>query len=188
MNCFKVRPPTFHVGRFCGIFRLRGARKGERFYACIFEQFAPCIFPSWRVASEFFCSSQLLIQEAAKGRGLTQTALSSEALGSLVALLLPARLVEEGQQRLCGVLVCGPPAVGARRPLGLGRGSRLAPPRDSDTESLHARKRSASPHAPQHTHTESVLHSCALTHAPHACHATARVASLAHNPRRHVNE
>ena len=68
VNRFKVRAPSFHVGSSCVIFMLRGARQ-ERFSACIFEQFAPCIFPSLRVASEFFCSSQLQIQEAAEARG-----------------------------------------------------------------------------------------------------------------------
>ena len=65
---FKVRPPSFHVGR--SFFMLDRALQVEMFSACIFEQLAPCIFPSWRVASEFFCSSQLLIQEAAEVRFL----------------------------------------------------------------------------------------------------------------------
>ena len=38
------------------------------------------------------------------------------------------------------------------------------------------------------THTESALHSSAITRVTHTCYATARVASLAHNPRRHVDE
>ena len=38
------------------------------------------------------------------------------------------------------------------------------------------------------THIESALHSCALTRATQACHGTARVASLAHKPKKHVNE
>ena len=37
------------------------------------------------------------------------------------------------------------------------------------------------------THTESTLHSRALTRATLACHANVRVASF-HNPRKHVNE
>ena len=86
---------------------------------------------------------------------------------------------------MCGCM-WGPPAVGACRPSGLGCGRRRAPPRDSDAQPPHARKRCVSPHAPQHTHTESALHSCALTRATHTCHATARVASLAHYPWKHV--
>ena len=77
--------------------------------------------------------------------------------------------------------VCGPPAVGVCRPLGLGCGRCRAPPRDSDAHHPHARRGSVSP---QHTHTESALHSSALTRATHTCYATA--ASLAHNPRRYV--
>ena len=53
---------------FAAFFVLRSTRQVERFYACILEQFAPGIFPSSRVASEFFCSSKLMILEAVKVR------------------------------------------------------------------------------------------------------------------------
>ena len=86
-----------------------------------------------------------------------------------------------------GVCLWGLPAVGACRPLGLGSGLRRAPPRYSDAQNLPTREKEACQHVHHSTHTESALHSCALTCATHTHTATARVASLAHNPRRHVN-
>ena len=57
-RCFAGRPAVFAV-----FSELRGTRQVERF--------AACSFPSWRVASEFFRCSQLLIQEAAETEGFT---------------------------------------------------------------------------------------------------------------------
>ena len=45
-----------------------------------------------------------------------------------------------------------------------------------------------SSHAPQHTHTESALCARPRSCVVHAHHATTHVASLAHTPRRYVNE
>ena len=55
---------------FCSLYVLRGASQVERFVACILRHLPQVVFPSWRVASEFFWLSQLQIQEAAERRGL----------------------------------------------------------------------------------------------------------------------
>ena len=39
---------------FAAFSELRGARQVERFAACSFRHLLPVVFPSWRVASEFF--------------------------------------------------------------------------------------------------------------------------------------
>ena len=62
-----------------------------------------------------------------------------------------------------GVCLWGLPAVGACRPLGLGSGLRRAPPRYSDAQNLPTREKEACQHVHHSTHTESALHSCALT-------------------------
>ena len=68
-----------------------------------------------------------------------------------------------------------------------GCGRRRAPPRDSDAHYLHVRN-GVCHHLHHSTHTESAPHSGALTRTTHTCYATACVASLAHNPRRYVDE
>ena len=50
----------------------------------------------------------------------------------------------------------------------------------------HTREKGLCHHMHHSTYTESALRSCVLTRATHTRHATARVASLANNPRRHV--
>ena len=59
-----------YLGRFCGMFRSCGVPARWRDLRHVVLTFAASSFPSWRVASEFFWSSQLLIQEAAERRGL----------------------------------------------------------------------------------------------------------------------
>ena len=53
---------------------------------------------------------------------------------------------------------------------------------------IPTREKGVCHHMHHSTHTESALHSSAITRATHTCYATARVASLALNPRRYVNE
>ena len=76
-------------------------------------------------------------------------------------------------------------AVGVCRPLGLGCGIGRSPPRDSDALSS---PRVQKGHMRHNTLTESALHPRAHTCVARTHRATARVASLAHSPRRHVNE
>ena len=93
---------------------------------------------------------------------LEWTAWGSGAPGSSAGLP-PGRSVEEGQQTVWCVGVCG-----------------------ALLRCIPTRGKGVCHHTHHSTHTESALHSSAITRATHTCYATARVASVAHNPRRCV--
>ena len=161
--------------RFAAVFaafsELRGARQVERFTACSFRHL-PHVVSHLAVASEFFWSSQLLIQEDAERRGLTQTALSGGTPGSSAGL--PLRESVEERQVCTGVW--GSLAVGSCRPLGLGvqlsaglcqgTRTRLYPTHGKGTAIHHS------------THTESAQHGSANTRVTRARGTRAHVGLL----------
>ena len=139
-------------GRFCVIFRVAGCLPGGGFAECCFSNFHH--FP------EFLLLFAAPDQGSCQGEGLTQTALSSGALGSLVGLL----------------------RGGSVSTLRVGSAASADLCRGTATRSFPTRGKRGYVHH-SNTHRERATH--ALRTTASRAHSTTCLASLAHNPRRY---
>ena len=131
-----------------------------------FEQFAPCIFSLGGLPLRFFSALRSQIQEAARRRELTQTALSSGARGSLVAL--PPRGKVGGSDASGAWVLVGPFLRWVRvDPSGWGLAVAALRQR-TQTRNVSTHEKGACHHMHHSMHTESALHSRAPTHARRA--------------------
>ena len=136
---------------------------------------------TWRAFPEFLLLFAAPVPGGCQGEVLTQTALSSGAPGSLVGLL--SQKVGGSEERVCSA--CSSLAVGACRPSGLGGAASANLCRGTATRSFSTRGKRGYTHHSMHTESAPLTYALRTT-ASRARHATAHLASLAHNPRRYV--
>ena len=151
------------VGRFAAFSVLRGVRQVERFAGCSFD-ICRQSFSTWRASQEFSVALRISRSRRLLGGGAYTDCAEQWSPGILSR---PPSLVGWRERGKC-------------RPSGLGCGMSAdaqCSPRAEKVVHMHrsTRHRERAPHE---------LH--ARAHGTHVYHATARVASLVHTPRRHV--
>ena len=169
-------------GPCCGIFRVAECPLGGEICGVSFRHLPPVVFYLAGISGVFIALRSSRSRRLPSGGAYTDCA---EQWSPGILSRPPSRKVGGNEAGVCSV--CSSIAVGACRPSWLGGTASADLCRGSATRSIPTREKRSYMHHSIHTESAPLTYALRTT-ASRARHATAHVASLAHNSRRYVNE